>query len=107
VVTWAAVISGLKQNGLPDESLQVFKCMLLDGHAPDAVTMVKLLAACSESGVICQAICLHGYLVRSGFYNKVFVSAAFVDLYSKCGSLDSASRYLKVPLRRMLCCGPQ
>jgi pentatricopeptide repeat protein len=90
VVIWAAVISGLKQNGLPDESLQVFKCMLLDGHAPDAVTMVKLLAACSESGVICQAICLHGYLVRSGFYNKVFVSAALVDLYSKCGSLDSA-----------------
>jgi pentatricopeptide repeat protein len=90
VVTWAAVISGLKQNGLPDESLQVFKCMLLDGQAPDAVTVVKLLAACSESGVICQAICLHGYLIRSGFYNKVFLSAALVDLYSKCGNLDSA-----------------
>ncbi|XP_062220071.1 putative pentatricopeptide repeat-containing protein At3g01580 isoform X2 [Phragmites australis] len=92
VVAWAAVISGLKQNGLPDESLQVFKCMLLDGHAPDAVMMVKVLAACSESGVICQAICLHGYLVRSGFCNKVFVAAALVDLYSKCGSLGNAIR---------------
>ncbi|GJM86584.1 hypothetical protein PR202_ga02455 [Eleusine coracana subsp. coracana] len=90
VVAWAAVISGLTQNGLHDESLQVFKSMLLDRHAPDAVTMVKVLAACSESGAICQAICLHGYLVRSGLCNKVFVAAALVDLYSKCGNIESA-----------------
>uniref|UniRef100_A0ACD5YUA9 Uncharacterized protein n=1 Tax=Avena sativa TaxID=4498 RepID=A0ACD5YUA9_AVESA len=62
-VAWAAVISGLTQNGLPDESMRVFKCMLLDGPAPDAVTMVK-----------------------------VFVAAALVDLYSKCGNLVSAVR---------------
>ncbi|RCV08000.1 hypothetical protein SETIT_1G290500v2 [Setaria italica] len=92
VVAWAAVISGLTQNGLPDESLQVFKCMLLDNHAPDAVTMVKVLSACLESGGARQAICLHGYLVRSGFDNKVFVAAALLDLYSKCGNLDSAIR---------------
>jgi pentatricopeptide repeat protein len=92
VVAWGAVISGLTQNGLPDESIQVFKCMLLDDHAPDAVTMVKVLNACSESGVARQAICLHGYLVRSGFDNKVFVTAALLDLYSKCGNLDSAIR---------------
>ncbi|OEL33809.1 putative pentatricopeptide repeat-containing protein [Dichanthelium oligosanthes] len=92
VVVWAAVISGLTQNGLPDESLQVFKCMLLDGHAPDAVMMVKVLNACSEFGAARQAICLHGYLVRSGFDNKVFVAAALLDLYSKCGNLDSAIR---------------
>jgi pentatricopeptide repeat protein len=92
VVAWAAVISGLTQNGFPDESLQVFKCMLLDDNAPDAVMMVKVLTACSESGVPRQAICLHGYLVRSGFDNKVFVAAALLDLYSKCRNLDSATR---------------
>jgi pentatricopeptide repeat protein len=92
VVAWAAVISGLTQNGLPDESLQVFKCMLLDDNAADAVMMVKVLTACSESGVPRQAICLHGYLVRSGFDNKVFVAAALLDLYSKCRNLDSATR---------------
>ncbi|VAI48519.1 unnamed protein product [Triticum turgidum subsp. durum] len=62
-VAWAAVISGLTQNGLPDESMRVFKCMLLDGPVPDAVTMVKK-----------------------------FVAAALVDLYSKCGNLGSAVR---------------
>ncbi|KAK1619157.1 hypothetical protein QYE76_024674 [Lolium multiflorum] len=91
-VVWAAVISGLTQNGLPDESMRTFKCMLLDGPVPDAVTMVKVLAACSESGVLRQAFCLHGYLVNTGFCDKIFVAAALVDLYSKCGNLGSAVR---------------
>ncbi|VAI48517.1 unnamed protein product [Triticum turgidum subsp. durum] len=46
-VAWAAVISGLTQNGLPDESMRVFKCMLLDGPVPDAVTMVKVCGSCT------------------------------------------------------------
>ncbi|KAL6911344.1 hypothetical protein ACP4OV_000149 [Aristida adscensionis] len=92
VVSWAAVIGGLTQNGLHDKSLQVFKCMLFYSHTPDAVTMVKVLAACLESGAIRQAICLHGYLISSGFCNNVFVEAALVDLYSRSGNLDSAIR---------------
>ncbi|KAJ1292868.1 hypothetical protein BS78_01G023100 [Paspalum vaginatum] len=92
VVAWAAVIGGLTQNEHPDESLQMFKRMLLDDHVPDAVVMVKVLDACSVSGVTRQSICLHGYLVRSGFDNKAFVGSALLDSYSKCGDLDSAIR---------------
>jgi pentatricopeptide repeat protein len=91
-VACAAVISGLTQNGLPDESMRVFKCMLLDGPVPDAVTIVKVLAACSESAVVRQAFCLHGYLINTGFCDKIFVAAALVDMYSKCGNLGSAVR---------------
>ncbi|CAM0944612.1 unnamed protein product [Alopecurus aequalis] len=91
-VAWAAVIGGLTQNDLPDASMRVFKCMLLDGPVPDAVTMVKVLAACSESGVMRQTFCLHGYLVNTGFSGKIFVAAALVDLYSKFGNLGSAVR---------------
>lgn len=91
-VSWAAIIGGYAQNGFPNESLTVFKGMLLDGSIPDAVTMVKALKACSQLGIRNQAVCLHGYLVTNGFDNKVFVGAALVDLYSKCGNLDSAVR---------------
>ncbi|XP_029118250.2 putative pentatricopeptide repeat-containing protein At3g01580 [Elaeis guineensis] len=91
-VSWAAIIGGYAQNGLPNESLRVFKGMLLDGSIPDAVIMVKVLKVCSQLGIQHQAVCLHGYLVTNGFENKVFVGAALVDLYSKCGNLDSAVR---------------
>ncbi|XP_072989010.1 putative pentatricopeptide repeat-containing protein At3g01580 [Typha latifolia] len=89
-VAWAAVIGGLAQNGLANEALRVFRSMLLDGLGPDAVTMVKVLAASSQLGILSEALCLHGYLVNGGFTNKVFVAAALVDLYSKCGSLYHA-----------------
>ncbi|XP_020571291.1 putative pentatricopeptide repeat-containing protein At3g01580 [Phalaenopsis equestris] len=90
VVTWAATIDGCAKNGFADESLKLFKAMLLDDLCPDAVTMVKVLVACSHLAFLCQAHCLHGYLIRSGFSDKVYVASALLDLYSKCGSLDDA-----------------
>ncbi|MCL7029309.1 hypothetical protein MKW94_030490 [Papaver nudicaule] len=92
VVCWSALISGYAQNGLAHESLGIFRNMLSDGTRPDTVTMVKVLTACAELGILHQALCLHGYLVSSGFDEKVFVGAALIDLYSKCGSLDNSIR---------------
>ncbi|KAI3831538.1 hypothetical protein MKW92_037830 [Papaver armeniacum] len=92
VVCWDAYISGFAQNGLAHESLGIFRSMLSDGTRPDAVTMVKVLMACAELGVLQQALCLHGYLVSSGLDDKVFVGAALIDSYSKCGSLDNSIR---------------
>ncbi|KAJ8623421.1 hypothetical protein MRB53_031950 [Persea americana] len=92
VVSWAALISGCAHNGFANESMGAFRSMLSDGMIPDAVTMVKVLAASSQLGVVKQALCLHGYLVTSGFNDQMFVGAALLDLYSKCGSLDNAIR---------------
>ncbi|KAJ0963273.1 hypothetical protein J5N97_028395 [Dioscorea zingiberensis] len=89
-VSWSVLIGGCAQNGLANESLGLFRQMLEDCTSPDAVTMVKVLSACSQLNNLHQAICLHGYLVSSGFDNKLFVTAALIDLYSKCGSLVDA-----------------
>lgn len=89
-VTWAAAIDGCAKNGFASESLKLFKTMLSEKINLDAVTMAKVSAACSLLGVLCQARCLHGYLIRSGFSDKIFVGSALLDLYSKCGSVDDA-----------------
>lgn len=95
VVSWAVVISGYAGNGFPSESLRLFKRMLFERVSLDAVVLVKVVSACSQLGVLRQAICIHGYLVGCGFDGKIFVGAALVDLYCKCGSLDSAIRVFK------------
>ncbi|KAJ4954649.1 hypothetical protein NE237_011432 [Protea cynaroides] len=92
VVSWAALIGGFAQNGLANESIGIFHTMLCSETRPDAVTMVKLLTASSEIGNLHQALCLHGFLVTSGFDHKIFVGAALIELYSKCGSIDDAIR---------------
>ncbi|WOL17623.1 pentatricopeptide repeat-containing protein [Canna indica] len=96
VVAWAAIISGYAQNGMANESLKVFQDMLSDGPNPDAVVMVKVLTASSQLGILRQALCIHGFLVKDGFDKKVFVGAALVDLYSKCGSLSNAIEVFKM-----------
>ncbi|XP_020092790.1 putative pentatricopeptide repeat-containing protein At3g01580 [Ananas comosus] len=89
-VSWAAVIGGLSQNGMPSDSLKLFQSMLSDRFNPDAVVIVKVLNSCSQLAILRQALCFHGYLVTSGFDSKVFVRAALIDLYSKSGSLEGA-----------------
>ncbi|XP_068644563.1 putative pentatricopeptide repeat-containing protein At3g01580 [Aristolochia californica] len=92
VISWSALISGYAQNGLANESINTFRSMLLADISPDAVTIVKILASSSLLGVLRQALCLHGYLVARGFEDKLFVRAALIDLYAKCGTLDNAVR---------------
>ncbi|XVE83845.1 hypothetical protein DITRI_Ditri16bG0120400 [Diplodiscus trichospermus] len=90
VVSWVALLSGYAQNGMAYKSIQIFRDMLSSGIQPDAVSMVKILASSSELGNLCQAVCLHGYVTRSGFDSNSFIGASLVELYSKCGSLDYA-----------------
>ncbi|KAG0500707.1 hypothetical protein HPP92_000779 [Vanilla planifolia] len=90
VVAWAATIDGCVKNGFANASLKLFKAMLLDKVNPDAVIMVKVIIACSRIGLLSQAHCLHGFLIRCGFTDNFFVGASLVNLYSKCGSLDDA-----------------
>ncbi|KAF5177009.1 Pentatricopeptide repeat-containing protein [Thalictrum thalictroides] len=90
VVVWSVLISGCAQNGQANTSLQIFNSMLCSGCRPDAVTMVKVLMACSELVILQQALCYHGYLIASGFDDKVYVGAALIDLYSKCGCLNDS-----------------
>ncbi|XP_021297663.1 putative pentatricopeptide repeat-containing protein At3g01580 [Herrania umbratica] len=95
VVSWAALLSGYAQTGMADKSIGVFRDMLSSGILPDAVSMVKILASSSELGILHQAVCLHGYITRSGFDSNPFVGASLIELYSKCGSLDYAIKVFK------------
>ncbi|KAG2714655.1 hypothetical protein I3760_03G037800 [Carya illinoinensis] len=92
VVSWAALLGGYAYNGMAYKSMELFRDMLSDETQPDAVAMVKILAACSESGILQQAVCLHGYVLASGFNNNIFVGASLIELYSKCGSINSATK---------------
>ncbi|KAJ0112048.1 hypothetical protein Patl1_02841 [Pistacia atlantica] len=64
VVSWVALLGGYALNGMAYMSMKVFRDMLSDDTQPDAIAMVKILASCSELGVLQQAFCLHGYVLE-------------------------------------------
>ncbi|XP_048435293.1 putative pentatricopeptide repeat-containing protein At3g01580 [Pyrus x bretschneideri] len=90
VFSWAALLSGYAHNGMAYKSIGVFRDMLSDQTQPDPVAMVKLLTACSELGILQQALCLHAYVIKCTFKNNIFVGASLMELYLKCGSIDNA-----------------
>ncbi|VFQ85014.1 unnamed protein product [Cuscuta campestris] len=90
-VSWCAVLHGCVRNGMAYASLAIFRDMRTLGCIqPEANAMVGVLAACSETGILQQALCLHGCIIKSGFKNDRFVGASLIECYAKCGSLSDA-----------------
>ncbi|XP_050230417.1 pentatricopeptide repeat-containing protein At5g39350 [Mercurialis annua] len=85
-----AMLSGCIHNGLATEAIGLFKQMLLKGVEPDSATFNSLLPAYAILAELLPAKNMHCYLTRSGFLSVIEVSTCLIDIYSKCGSLESA-----------------
>ncbi|KAF8091463.1 hypothetical protein N665_0445s0048 [Sinapis alba] len=93
VVSWVALISGFTLNGMAHRSTEEFSKMLHENNTrPDAILMVKVLKSCSDLGFLEQAECFHSYVIKFGFDSNPFIGASLVELYSRCGSIGSASK---------------
>lgn len=58
---WNAMISASTQNGLIEESLNIFRQMLIQNILPNAVTLASVLPACSQSGSMALGTQLHAF----------------------------------------------
>ncbi|XP_022774587.1 pentatricopeptide repeat-containing protein At2g22070-like [Durio zibethinus] len=92
-VSWTGLITGFAQNGRGNEALNLFQQMLEEGVQPNAYTFVSVLSACADLALIGKGKQIHGRIVRVGsrldLLNQ-FVFNALIDMYCKCGAMDSA-----------------
>lgn len=89
---WNAMISASTQNGLIEESLDIFRQMLAESVLPNAVTLASVLPACSQLGSMVLGTQFHAFAIRNFLDENVFVCSALVDMYSKSGVLVYAER---------------
>ncbi|KAJ8774016.1 hypothetical protein K2173_009447 [Erythroxylum novogranatense] len=90
LVCWNTIVSGYAQNGLPKVALELVLRMFEESQRPDAVTVVSILPAAADMGSLRIGKAIHAYVLRAGFESIVNVSTAIVDMYSKCGSVQTA-----------------
>ncbi|KAF8690121.1 hypothetical protein HU200_041359 [Digitaria exilis] len=95
VISWSTMVSGLAQNGRSTEALRVFDLMKSEGVAPNRITLVGVLFACSHAG-----------LVEDGWYYFKSMEKLFgirperehhncmVDLLGRAGKLDEAVEFI-------------
>ncbi|CAN1761460.1 Pentatricopeptide repeat-containing protein At3g18970 [Linum perenne] len=101
VVTWNAMITAYcSQKEYAYDALALFKHMLVGDRVqkPNDTTMVCVLSSCSQLGMLEIGASIHGYLEKtmSMLEIDVYISTGLVDLYSKCGCLDSALKVFNV-----------
>eukprot|EP01018_Ginkgo_biloba_P036696 Gb_40437 [translate_table: standard] len=102
VVSWSAMIAGYALNGRADETLELFNQMQLADVKADSVTMVSVLPACAQLSALQQGKGIHAYIIKCGFESDVFVANALIDMYAKCGNIESARHLFEKMSKRDL-----
>ncbi|KAK2979486.1 hypothetical protein RJ640_005401 [Escallonia rubra] len=95
VVSWNSIVAAHVQSGDPVTALEMFGRMTAQKDytlRPDAVSLVNVLPACSSVKAWLRGKQVHGYAVRSGLFDDLFVGNATVDMYAKCGLMDEANK---------------
>ncbi|KAH6815230.1 Tetratricopeptide repeat superfamily protein [Perilla frutescens var. frutescens] len=91
LVSWNILISGCVREQKAEEALPLFVEMLIRGILPDSFALASALSACGmidRSELGCQIHCL---IIKTSLPNE-FVENALIDMYSKCGFINSAFR---------------
>ncbi|XP_058080650.1 pentatricopeptide repeat-containing protein At2g13600-like [Magnolia sinica] len=92
VVSWTALVAGLVQVGQEKNAMRVFDQMLFTDAKPNSFTFGGLLNACAYTNAFERGKQYHGLVLKFGLESDVVVGSAIVDMYSKCGEMDDASR---------------
>ncbi|KAF3976250.1 hypothetical protein CMV_000568 [Castanea mollissima] len=114
LVTWNAMISGHAQmmdfaeddlsayrSGC--EALNIFFNLNQSGMKTDSFTFSSILTVCSRLVAIEQGEQIHAQIIKSGFLSEVVVGTALINMYSKCGSIEKATKaFVEMDTRTMI-----
>ncbi|KAK2977927.1 hypothetical protein RJ640_016604 [Escallonia rubra] len=96
LVSWNILIAACARNGDYKEVFELFEHMKLAHVCPDSYTYVSLLNVCTKVCNLGLGCSLHGLMIKADFSRcDTFVCNVIIDMYGKCGSLESAFKIFK------------
>ncbi|EFJ26278.1 hypothetical protein SELMODRAFT_98472 [Selaginella moellendorffii] len=91
LVSWNAMIGAYAQHGLGREALDLYQTMTSQGVLPDEVTIASSLSACAISGSLQLGREIHSRVLKNqSFQSSLMVQTALVNMYGRCGRLETA-----------------
>lgn len=91
-VSWNSLISGYIYNGHLQEAMDCVWLMVHTGQMMDCCTFSIILNACASVAALEHGMEMHAFGIKSHLESDVVVESALVDMYSKCGRVDYASK---------------
>ncbi|KAL3741778.1 hypothetical protein ACJRO7_017276 [Eucalyptus globulus] len=90
IISWTTMITCYSQNRRFGEALTTFREMTAHGITPDEVSIAAVISACAHLGTLDAGKEIHHYAMQHRFCIDVYIGSALVNMYAKCGSLDSS-----------------
>ncbi|XWS36689.1 hypothetical protein CRYUN_Cryun20dG0107000 [Craigia yunnanensis] len=101
-VSWNSMISGYIHNELFHKAVNLVWFMMQRGQKLDGFTFATVLSACASVATLEHGMEVHACAIRACLESDVVVGSAIVDMYSKCGRIDYASRFFNMmPIRNV------
>ncbi|KFK32016.1 hypothetical protein AALP_AA6G189100 [Arabis alpina] len=94
VVTWNSMLCGFSQNGNSLEAINLFDYMYRNCLETNEVTFLAVIQACSSIGSLEKGKWVHHKLILCGL-KDLYTDTALVDMYAKCGDLNTAETVFK------------
>ncbi|KAF5191803.1 Pentatricopeptide repeat-containing protein [Thalictrum thalictroides] len=92
-ISWTTIISGYVSAFNASEALVLFSNMRVDSTVRvDPFVLALAFKACACNSELQCGKLIHGYSVKTGFVNSVFVGSALLDMYTKCGCVSMGCR---------------
>ncbi|KAI3450976.1 hypothetical protein Pfo_007641 [Paulownia fortunei] len=103
-ISWTTMISGYVNASDSSEALSLFSKMWVGPSIRmDPFILSLALKACGLNVDVNYGQMLHGYSVKTGFVNSVFVGSAMLDMYMKNGRVFEGCRLFdEMPLRNVV-----
>ncbi|XP_059285449.1 pentatricopeptide repeat-containing protein At1g74600, chloroplastic [Lycium ferocissimum] len=87
VVSWTAMLNGFVQNGDPLSAVRIFGEMRNKGVEINNYTVTSVLTACANPTMAKEAIQIHSWIFKTGFYQDPVVQTSVINMYSKIGEV--------------------
>ncbi|GLT66744.1 hypothetical protein SLA2020_390950 [Shorea laevis] len=91
-VSWNVIVRRYLEIGNGKEAVVMFFRMSLTDIKPLKFTFSNALVACSRVAALNEGRQIHGVVVKINFEGDKVVSSSLIDMYVKCGRLESARR---------------
>ncbi|KAF8388092.1 hypothetical protein HHK36_026758 [Tetracentron sinense] len=92
VVSWTSLICGYARGDHSREAVSLFFEMVATGVRPNSVTMACVISACADLRDLNLGERVCAFIGESGVELNAVLVNALVDMYMKCGVIESAKR---------------
>ncbi|RAL53941.1 unnamed protein product [Cuscuta campestris] len=90
VISWSTMLAAYLRVSDFKEVLLMYMKMEEVGIRPNEAVLVSAVTACAHLGSLEQGLWIHSMARHYGYESNLILATALVDMYSKCGKMDSA-----------------